>query len=77
MRRKSGAKPETPQICLMLCWFPAKKPGVCWGQTGDRRKRREIAGKRGEAAARQLGKAVKSGSRVRHGELRRLMAHGS
>jgi hypothetical protein len=60
MRGKSGANPETPHIRLMLCWFPAEKPGVCWGQTGDSRKRREIAGKRG----RQLGKAVKRDSRV-------------
>ena len=48
MRGKSGANPETPQICLMLCWFPAEKPGVCWGQRVNSRKRREIVGKRGK-----------------------------
>ena len=57
MTGKSGANPETRHIRLMLCWFPAKKTGVCWSQTGGSRNRREIAGKRG----RQLGKAVKSG----------------
>jgi hypothetical protein len=55
MRGQSGANPETPHIRLVLCWFPAEKPGVCWGQTGNSRKRREIAGKRG----RRLGKLSK------------------
>ena len=66
MRGKSV--PTQKHIRLMLCWFPAKKPGVCWGQTGNSRKRREIAGKRG----RQLGKAVKSVVLGRERRMRKL-----
>jgi hypothetical protein len=58
MRGKSGANPETQQISLMLCWFPAEKPGVCWGQRANSRKRREIVGKRGKQTEKLLKRVL-------------------
>ena len=35
MRGKSSANLETPHIRLMLCWFPAEKPGCLLSEKGE------------------------------------------